>query len=508
MQASKANTSYFKGGISPLGINTKFARTAPNAGFPAVGPSGIPGPGQQKPSWFLTLHDIHQRIKAKKDKKKDWALKFRAWLAMRQREEIKNAGLRGEFKSLCSCGQKPIPKYVKSSDGGMVPTGAPGVVQLAYYEKGDFDQEGKEQLAFAWVRRCGSPMLCFMDAPKIRYRRSQELQDICRIQIRKGRFAYFLTFTTPHDLTTDPRVQTALFQEAVRLFKSAKSWDLGKSWAQFAQKFGYLFQVRCIEMTDDSPTSDRRTGCHFHHHNLWFVERELMAEELEEAEKYLKLRWFYCLREVGLCTDVKKDDVLAVGLRLDVPRKPKDEKATLEDIAAYIAKGASMELTPGIFAKNGRIPNRVSHWQVMALAFTRFPALVPRALKMMQALKGLHWIHFDKKLLEDSRVKIETEEEILEEKLGATVLDIDADKWAGIDKYKSAGRVLENIQEECAEQGLDLAALKVQGGKLVDSKEYDKLWEIAAHAVGCVAAGYDSRTGESLEELTRKPPDY
>lgn len=491
--------SFFKGDTfiqvrdASLGINTKFARTAPNADLRTSGNVGQPcKKGWPPPSWEEMRNQAREEKKAGKKRSR----RFREWLAMRQRQEIKKAGLAGNFKSLCSCGQRPVPKYTRSKEGPS-PTGAPGCVQLTYYENSQFSEDGG-QLAFTWVRKCGSPMLCFMDAPKIRYKRSQEIQEICRVQIEKGRAAYFLTFTAPHDWTSDPKKQVDAFDEAKRIFKSAKSWDLGLSWGDFAQKYGYFSHFRCIELTDDSPLSRVKSGVHYHHHDLWFFDRELNENEVDEVENYLKLRWYHCLLEVGLCTEAKKEDVLKVGLRFEVPRKPKDKEATLEDIAAYIAKGASIEFTPGIFTKNGKIPNRISHWELMALALTRFPELIPRMLKIMQALKGEHWIQFDKKLLADCKVKVETEEEILKEEDGEPILDIDAKKWKQVDKYKSQGRVLDNIVAECADQGFDLETIN----------SFDRLWEIAAFVIDCAAAGYDSRTGESLEELTRHPPDH
>lgn len=469
-------------GDFPLGINTKFAAT------PARPSSAKPRPARVSGQQAATGKNLI--VSSEQEK----ARRFRYFLAMRQREAIYRHGLAGKFKSLCSCGAFAVPAFGKSKKTGeMYFTGAPGSVQLQWRKNAE-DEEAR--LVHSWVKHCASPLLCFIDAPKIRWYRSNEVKKICKMLYEAGYCWQFWTFTAPHDLESDPKKQVKLFQEAMRVFK--------EHFDRFKKKWKLRFYIRAVEMTDDAYGPGRKSGCHFHHHFVVFFEREGFADdEIKEIQAFLSARWIAALMKVGLCGEEKKKSALKWAFRLDVPRRPKHiSEDDLQAVAEYLAKGAGFELTPGIGVKKGHGYRRITHWEVMRLAFTTTPALEKRALAIMLALKGRAWLQFSRGLKAFCGLDDISDEEILKEKNNFLVYEYDEDDWRDMDQYKGQVALQSAIVGESVLAGIDLTALPLGEDKKnldMESREIRKIQQIAEASVSKIArTGCDPLTGEDL----------
>lgn len=364
---------------------------------------------------------------------------FRHFLAMRQRQVLNAHKAFSSFKTLMKCGALPIPSEGRRKDGESYGTGAPGVVQ-AVAEEGE---EGRLSFrGFAWVRKCANPLLCFCCAPKIHYKRGQEVELISNIMYDYDYRWLFVTFTCRHDWDDDPVKQVDLFQEAQRKMRSGRRFQAWK------EKWGYEHQIRSIEMTDDSPTAKYKTGCHFHNHVIMFFKHDdFTEEECQQCRDELSDLWLDALQKVGLWDGVTKKDFMKIrAVVAKCPRKNESKKGV--EAARYAAKGASCELAPGIFAKFGRLPARISHWEVMALAFTKFPHMIPRALSVMQALKGRSWIQFSRGLKEFCGIEDKTDDDLMKEDLQVIIYEYEDHKlWKSIDRYKQQAAIRQAIEE-------------------------------------------------------------
>lgn len=439
----------------------------------------------------------NEKIISQDAKKQDRARRFRHYLAMRQREAIYEAGLAGEFKTLCACGAFAVPAFGKSKKTGDIYfTGSPGVVQLTWQA----GKDGESRLVHSWVKRCASPLLCFVDAPKIRWYRSQEVQTICKKLYEAGYCWLFWTFTAPHDLSSDPDEQVGLFQEAMRIFK--------EHFDRFKEKWGLRFSIRAVEMTDDAPGPGRKSGCHFHHHVVCFFEREdFTDEEAKRLQAYLSKRWVAALVKVGLCPAGKEKAALRWAFRLDVPRRPqKISDMDLQAVAEYLGKGASMEMTPGINTKQGRGSGhgkRISHWDVMRLAFTSNPELKLRALAIMRALKGRAWLAYSRGLYDFCGLREVEDKDILKEKLGYMVHSYSNRQWYKMDRVKGQAALDDAVTESIEAEGIDLSDPPISEENKdfldLDDPVVKKIQEIADFSITVIIeTGCDPLTGEDL----------
>lgn len=437
-------------------------------------------PSLGKNTFFASKPEIIEEIE---NRKRDLRLRFQ--LARRQRVELIKAGLWKKFKTLCNCYKYAVPKFVRKN-GGLVTTGSPGVVQLHHYD------DLERSFAYAWVKKCESPLLCFVDAPKIRAHRAQEIQDACRRMLEAGYQFLFWTFTAPHDLETDPDFQIKQFNFAMRVFKS------GRAYNDFKAKYGIEFQISAIEMTDDGPTVHKKTGVHYHQHVIVFLTREISGLESEEMYRWMSERWFECLKRVSICTDEKRRDALhnikknhCPCFGLDTPKHTQSIKRSLADLASYLAKGASFELAPGIFAKGGRLPEKISHWEVMALAFGgRCPELIPRALKLMSALKGRHWLHWSPGLKVFCGIAEMSDEDILKEAAGLCVHEFSKSDWEKIDSQKMQAELKQNVAEIQKTMDFDFS----------DPIDCQVFKDIIEEKIATIKLGFSPLTGKAIDQ--------
>lgn len=456
------------------------------------------------------LGRVHEKkIKSENEKKAEAARRYRRFLAMRQRMAIHEAGLGGKFKSLCACSAFPVPEHVRLKSGELKKTGAPGAVQVTWRENAE--KEGGEAISHAWVKKCASPLTCFVCAPKIHWFRSQEVQKICRSLHQAGFSWLFWTFTAPHDLFSEPGRQVELFQKAMRIFK--------EHFDRFKDRWGLRFYIRAVEMTDDSPGRGRKSGCHFHHHYVVFFDREgFTGSEIAEMQAFLARRWVEALIKVGICPEEKRDSALRWAFRLDVPRKPSGdlEDSDLIAVSEYLAKGASLELTPGIGVKQDRkVAGRISHWRVMEMAFTYYPDLKPRALAIMKALKGRSWLQYSPGLKSFCGLEEITDQQIMKEKLDKVVAQYDNEQWRKVDEIKAQKCLQDAIIELARLKRIDLDHLPLDKTNKKELNYFSpvikELQEITVSAIRMIIeTGCDPVTGDwvwkEFEDLVIEEP--
>lgn len=419
--------------------------------------SSLPIPLRPKPapkgSPLGILSEFASHVEITEDFQPRATARLRYFLSLLQHRLLKKSGANSSLKSLYACQAKAIPAQKKLPNGEVVKTGSPGHVTVGDYSDSiDYDgNSGKLRYGFKWVRHCANPLLCFVCAPKIRSHRSYEIKAICSSMYEKGYRWLFVTFTAPHYEDIDSEAQIQKFQKAARKLKS------GRWWENFKKKTGYVGQIRATELTVPIHLKGS-TGDHWHHHNIMFFDRKGIAfteEESIEINEMLSKRWVECLQSVGIECRTDWDDVEKFGLNVELPHSSdRGEKA-----AEYAAKGAAIELSPGIFTKGGRKQERVSHWEFMAYALlSGKKELQERALKIMTALKGRHWIHVSKEIIEISGIRLTDDEEIMrDDKKTENVFEFTKQQaefgveWWKINYYKMQRDVL-----EAAESGMDI----------------------------------------------------
>lgn len=372
--------------------------------------------------------------------------RIRYYLAYLQRRMLAEVAGKDEFKSLKRCGSRPIPAYSRKKNGERVKTKSPGYITVGDFSAVPAD-DGQERpgvrYGYKWLQHCASSHLCFVCAPKIRARRAEEIAAICRKMWALGYRWLFVTDTAPHYLDQEPEAQVKIFQRATRAAYSGRWWD------DFIAEYGYVGQICGTEMTVPIRLAGS-TGTHWHRHRIIFFDRDgedFTPEEAAEIRAKLADRWVHCLQRVGLEARTGWDDVRRIGIGVELPRSG-DQAA---DAAKYVSKGASCELSPGIFAKQGRAAGRVSHWEFIAIALiTGDKAMQGRAVAIMRALAGRHWLHVSKGVQKIAGIKLQSEQDIMrEQEPTPTVFEFDGEAeargvvWWKINKYKMQREVLE-----------------------------------------------------------------
>lgn len=437
---------------------------------------------------------------------KGWHWRFE--LARRQRLVINKARAYGFLKRLCRCSRVPIPSSFKTKSGEVVKTGSPGQVEAHWYgqEKKDAISGINHPLGYVWLQKCANPLSCFVCAPKIRLYRGQEVKKACEAMIKKHGWGwFFLTLTAPHDWKTDPVPQTRLFQEAKRLLKT------GRWWQDFKARWGIktFHQIKALEVTDDAPWSENPSGVHVHEHSIDFYEREeglFSPGEAAIMQAELQAKWVQCLLKVGIKVN-NVSAALDIGLKLELPRKPKKHflESSIQQAADYLSLGAIIEITPGIKTKITHRADRITHWQLMELALTKYPQLQPRMVAILKALKGRHWLHWSPGLKALCGLGEVSDADIMKEKTTISMTGFNAETWGAIDDHKAQSRIMAAVCDDIS-SSLDLSASPAD---LADDDEALERYqsvvsESFARMVKVLKAGYDPLTGEVVSQEWEK----
>lgn len=386
----------------------------------------------------------------------------RHWLAAIQRKVLYGMKVAHLFGNLVGCMARPVPAGGLKKDGTAYETGAPGKVQLHQYGQG---------LGFAWLKKCGNPLLCFCCAPKIRYERAQEVKKAAKWALSQGMSLLFVTFTAPHYADGDPREQVSKFNEARRKFFSGR-------WGQNEiEKTGYAHAIRALEVTMTHPAHGIGNGAHVHDHELTFFEHPAFTEaEVVELWKNWIERWRICLEQVGI--EIRDIDAFyKYGLDIKLPYTKCGsivDDESLQRMADYVADKSAVEISPGIFGKKGREIKHINHFEYFALALTQYPAARPYMVKLMLALKGRSFLRFTKGFKNLAGIEEKTDEELLQEHNGECIREYDtAKEWKYVDGPKWQRRYIRAMEDD--------------GGAPADAAE---------RMMRIILAGFDPLTGE------------
>lgn len=434
----------------------------------------------------------------------EWWQRFREMLSMKMRAVLISRGLYADFKTLINCHRYAVPAQTKNGSK----TGSPGCVVVNLYR--DVDESTGQtigRIGHAWTQKCANPLMCFLDAPRIRHERSKEIHKIVKAMYLMGYRAFFCTYTAPHNAATDPKIQIARFQEAMRRFKSDVSID-GYCYSKDIKKPLCMdHQIRAIEITDDAHLPiERRSGIHFHHHCIMFYKGNIDFDRLYTV---MSNRWASCLAYEGIF-DENDDQTFAKCLmykgprqspcfKLDVPRiNPKIER-TYEEIADYIAKGAGLEISPGIFTKSA-MPDRLTHFEEFVLALTSRPDLQDRMVYILRSVKGLAWLSFSKGLKQLCGIADLSDQEILKKHSEIEVTYYDPKDYEKIDDHKYQNDICRIVDHDMKEAGIDL--------KNIDDNGIAQIKDFVRKAASIAAAGVSPYTLESRsDEVWDKPID-
>jgi hypothetical protein len=284
--------------------------------------------------------------------------------------------------------------------------------------------------------------------------------------IQAGYTYVFATYTAAHGPHTKLREFVKQFNEAARKMKS------GRAWQTFAARWAVRHSIRTVEVTDDVPSADERSGWHYHCHIVIFLEKQYLTEkEAKKMKSEMADMWLHALDRVGLSAS------RANGVDVDLPRIPVGASGTeaIKPLAQYVCKNIAWEMTAQA-TKVGAMERRISIWAMQRQALTTHPELLPRLEEYIRAMRGIAWMTWTQGLRHFVGLSDISDAELLE---GAAATPIYTLTQA------------------------DLTAVSRQGGqrKLLDAAEAGGVEGIKA-ALTAAHAGYDILTGDPW-----RPPD-
>jgi hypothetical protein len=158
---------------------------------------------------------------------------------------------------------------------------------------------GGNSAHFSGCMVCSSVWTCPVCAERIANERRNELEHA--LNNWNGGFL-LVTQTIQHNISESCLDVRKRFDKAARSFKSGRQFQAIKS------KYGLRYTVRNREVTDGE------NGWHVHGHEIWFLDRALTDEKLQELTELLKERWARHAEKAGGWAswehglDIKKSD--------------------------------------------------------------------------------------------------------------------------------------------------------------------------------------------------------
>lgn len=415
----------------------------------------------------------------------------RHWLANIQRRVVTGMGAAREFKSFMACMAVPVPAGGTRKDGSAYTTKSPGKVQLHAYapREDDGDEAGGASYGFAWVKKCGNPMTCFTCAPKVRWKRAQEVRRGIEWAIGEGLSAMMISLTAPHYADTDPGEQIDAVKSAWREFRSHRWWE------DEEKRIGHRYTITVLEITMLHPYYGIGNGAHIHLHVLMLCDHPAFGEDEAEAirAKWLP-RWHDLLVREGVEIKNREDfDQHAIDITLPHAQGAVVDDAALTAMADYVSDRMAAEVSPGIFTKTGKgegeeeKAKHVNHFEFFALALTQYPAARPYMLQLMRGLKGHPWMRWSQGFKAAAGIEEKTDQEIMEERKGQPVREYNTKtEWRRIDARKLQRRYIRAMADDLRDLGDALYLEDVKSSA-------DRMMEL-------IRAGFDPLTGEGLDE--------
>ncbi|MBV6633037.1 MAG: protein rep [Alphaproteobacteria bacterium] len=192
---------------------------------------------------------------------------------------------------------------------------------------------------FAGVETCGSVWHCPVCAAKITEGRREEIDAVLESHRKAGGAVYMMTLTIPHHRMQTCEELRHVVRDVWRFVKQGSPWKRAKA------KFGYLGDVRAMEVTHG------HDGWHPHLHILVFMHPDATEDDAEQLGFYFFDRWARSVERKGY------GQCSADAFTFD--RVTEDSGA-----AEYVGKwGASLELTKAhtkLAGNGGRTP-----WQIL-----------------------------------------------------------------------------------------------------------------------------------------------
>lgn len=336
-----------------------------------------------------------------------------------------------KFSGIFNCRYRAIPEFRYGK-----PTGFHNTIELLRTE----DDKGNiiSSHRIYGDRRCKNLFICPRCASTYGARVNEVLSFSVNQFLKDGYFCFMMTLTVRHTREMSLESIASGFQQARRYFTSHRTWK------NIKKELGIIGCVTSLEITDDAPNSQKKTGWHWHTHTLVFykpVNENFRGWFTDEYAKSIELKikelWKKSLNSYNL------DCTYENGVDITLPRKENVKKqsdacfgtnsindASALQAAKYISKALSWEITGSLnFTKVGRKSNRISTWDMLRLITEGDMSLLSRYAEFMLVIKGKRFITWTPGL---KCVLPEDEEEL---KKTVSVFTWEEEEYAPLVKY-------------------------------------------------------------------------
>lgn len=291
---------------------------------------------------------------------------------------------------------------------------------------------------------CGSVWACPVCSAKIQARRAHEISSVCFYAYHNGKKTVMMTFTHPHRLGQSLADNMRMHNEALRLFRMGRAFQL------FKKRAGYSGLVRGNEVTYG------RNGWHYHDHELWLVDADF---DIYEEYEWLVERWLKCCKKAGFTID-NEDAFREHGV--DVM----DECHATDYLAKMgVEWGADKELAKGASKASGNTPFKL---------ISKKPSLF---VEYANATKGKVQLFFSQGLKEAAGLQEKTDEQLATEFMDKAELIVILERvaWRVVLQEKARADLLQialNSGFEGVSAWFDNHGIEIERGKTTDEKRH------------------------------------
>lgn len=289
---------------------------------------------------------------------------------------------------------------------------------------------------------CGSVWACPVCSAKIQSRRAHEISSVCFYGYHNGMKAVMMTFTHPHRAGQKLADNMRMHNEALRLFRKGRAFDL------FKKRAGYKGLIRGNEVTYG------KNGWHYHDHELWLVD---MNFDIKKQECWLKERWLNCCLKAGF---VIADERAFMEHSVDVM-----DNCHATDYLAKMGEnwGVDKELAKGASKTKGKTP-----FDLVGTNNSLF-------LEYLDATKGKVQLFFSKGLKAAAGLQEKTDEELANEQMdkAEVIAWLDKVAWKVVLQEKARA----DLTEIALQRGFEGVAewfgrygIEIERGKTTDEK--------------------------------------
>lgn len=297
------------------------------------------------------------------------------------------------FGGLAGCRVRPLHQLEKNSDGTSEKViGYDGKPVLAPPSIHRYECGGEVSHHMTGLQLCSSPMKCPVCARIITWLRRIQIAWGVWLLIEDGKTYVMATLTAPHGKDTDPVEFVSAFCRARKVFMSCARWK------KIMKKYNYFGVISGNEITVDAPWATNKTGMHYHSHCLLFFDRQQFnEEEIKEITCELATAWTESCEKEKLVTPATRAAHMKHGFDL-AQREDSDSSESGYKAADYIAKEVSFEVAAAPGSKTARRPDRLNQWQLMLLATSTHPHLIPELERVLLALNGRRLTYWTKNI--------------------------------------------------------------------------------------------------------------